>query len=323
MKAMLLAAGRGVRMAPLTARRLKPTLPVLDEPLVLRHVRSLAAQGVESVVVNAHQRPEELRRALAQAPIPVELCEEPELRGNGGGILGARPLLEGSSPFLVLNADMCIEFDLAELMRAHKRAGALVTLLLRDDPRNHEFGTIGYASDGAVCRVAQRLRLGPEAGCGLFTGVHVMQPAIFDQMPRQHTFDIVLDVYQPWLREGGRIATHMHPRRAIWWPVGSPRELLDSNLEALEQSVSDRADAVLIGEGARLDGEVHAPAWIGAGAHVPADASVGPRTVIGANACVPHKGHVEESLLLPGARPPSGSQLRRAIGFDEEIWLDD
>ncbi len=325
MRAMLLAAGHGTRMAPLTPRWPKPTLPLLDQPLVLRLVRTLAEQGVESVVINVHGNAERLGDALRLAPIPVELSHEPVLRGSGGGILQARSFLEGSSPFLVLNADMAIELDVAQLLKAHVRGGALATLLLRDDPRNRQFGTIGYAENGGVSRITDWIDRGSERGCGLFTGVHVMEPAIFDHMPERQQFGIVRDLYGPWLRAGVPIATCLQSPRAVWWPIGSPAELLDANLLALEQALETRAaapDAVLAAQDASLEGELRGPAWVGEGAHVPADASVGPWVVIGARARVSRGARLEHCLLLPDAGLAPGVALQRAIGFGEEVWQD-
>lgn len=325
MRAMLLAAGQGTRMAPLTPRRPKPTLPLLDQPLLLRLVRSLAEQGVESVVVNAHTNAELLSECLRSAPIPVELSHEPVLRGSGGGILQARSYLERSSPFLVLNADMAIELDLDELLRAHAQGGALATLLLRDDPRNQQFGTIGYAENGGVCRITDWIDRGSEVGCGLFTGVHVMEPTIFEHLPERQAFGIVRDVYGPWLRERVPIATCLQSPRAAWWPIGCPAELLDANLLALAQLLEARGaapDAVLAAKDARLEGELRGPAWVGEGAHISPDACVGPWVVIGAGAQVQPGTRLERCLLLPDARPPSVATLERAIGFGEEVWVD-
>ena len=186
MKAMILAAGLGTRMAPLSARRAKAALPVLDEPLVLRLVRTLADQGVERVIVNAHVFPEQIREALAKAPIPIQISFEAELRGSAGGILQARAFLDGSEPFFVLNADMWVDLDLRALLEAHARLGAIATLMLRDETRKHEFGTIGYAgyADGArVSRITNLVDRGAEAGSGLFAGVQVVEPEIFSHMP--------------------------------------------------------------------------------------------------------------------------------------------
>ena len=122
MRAMILAAGLGTRMAPLSPGIPKPALPVLDRPLALRLIDSLAEQGVEAVIVNAHTQPEKLRAALRGAPIPVEISYEPSLLGSGGGIREARNFLtlDSSEPCLVLNADMCVAIDTGALLAAHR-----------------------------------------------------------------------------------------------------------------------------------------------------------------------------------------------------------
>ena len=322
MKAMLLAAGRATRMAPLTPSWAKPALPVLDEPLLHRLVRHLAEQGVEAVVVNAHENADELREALRDAPLPVELSIEPQLLGSGGGIRHARPLLAGSEPFLVLNADMCIELDLRELLEAHSRGGARVTLVLRDDPRKGEFGTIGYADGGAVCRITDWGERSAEHGCGLFTGAQVMASSLFESMPSQFPFDIVRDVYVPCLERGERIASFLQPEAALWWPVGTPRELLEANLLALDAATRECRNARIEAPDAQIAGELRSPVWVGARARVPAGARVGPRAVIGAGAVLSEGADIEESLVLPGAQPPASRPLRRAVAFGEAVWTD-
>jgi mannose-1-phosphate guanylyltransferase len=321
MKAMLLAAGLGTRMAPLTPSWAKPTLPVLDEPILLRLVRSLAMQGIESIVVNAHQNAGVIEATLRESPLPVEFSLEPTLRGSGGGILHARRLLEGGGPFLVLNADMCMGLDVEDLLKAHARSQTSATLALRNDPRKEQFGTIGYDEDCLVCRITDLAAHGVETGCGLFTGAQAMDSTIFDEMPDRDEFDIIRDLYVPWIRAGRRIATWLQPARAIWWPVGSPRELLEANLSALQENLASGGPEARIASDARVDGQVHPPAWIGPGARIPRGARVGPRAVIGAGSELPESAEIEESLVLPGARPPRGA-LRRAIAFGERVWVD-
>lgn len=153
MKAMILAAGLGTRMAPLARACAKPALPVRDVPVILRLVRQLAAGGAERAIVNCHAHPQSLRDALRHSPLPIDWILEPEPRGSGGGILGARALLEGGGAFLVVNGDMCLELDVPALVARHRERGALVTLALRDDDRKREFGSIGYDRHGNVCRI--------------------------------------------------------------------------------------------------------------------------------------------------------------------------
>lgn len=312
MKAMILAAGLGTRMAPLARALAKPALPVLGVPVVLRLVRMLAEQGIARVVVNTHAHPESLRAALAASPVPIEWVGEPELRGSGGGVRGARAALEGSEPFLVLNGDMCLDLDVASLLQRHRSRRALLTLALRDDPRKRDFGSIGYDSDGDVRRITERIDLGGEKGSGLFIGVQIMEPAIFTHMPEAERFEIVPDVWVPALRAGDRLASWVQPEGARWSPVGSPRELLDANLEALAASPGARSDATVI-----------APAWIDEGVQIGAGARIGPRTVLGRRARIGANARIEDSLVLPDAQVAEGARLVRAIAFGDEVWRDE
>jgi len=319
-KAMVLAAGLGTRMAPLARGCAKPALPVLDVPVILRVVRALAASGVERAIVNTHAHPESLRQALRDSPLPIDWVPEPEPRGSGGGILGARRLLDGA-PFLVVNGDMCLELDFAALFARHCTSGALATLALRDDPRKREFGSIGYDRDGHVCRITERIDVGREKASGLFVGVQVMSPAIFTRMPERPTFEIIPDVYVPALRDGAPIGTWLQPQSAAWWPVGTPRELLDANLAALVAET--RGDSPRVDASAQVAGELVAPAWIGAGARVARGARVGPHGVVSAGAVIGEHARLERSLALPGAEVARGAALARAVAHGSEVWRDD
>lgn len=317
---MILAAGLGSRMAPLASRQAKPALPVLDVPVALRLVRALAAHGVTRVVVNTHAHPDSLQRALAPSPIPVDWVEEPELRGSGGGVRGARAWLDGDAPFLVLNGDMCLELDVSALVAKHRARGALITLALRDDPRKREFGSIGYDGDGDVRRITERIDLHGEKGSGLFIGVQVMESAVFARMPASARFEIIPEVWLPALRDGLRIASWVQPAGARWTPVGSPLELLDANLAALGDQAG--ADGRHVDPRATVGGELIGPVWIGADAVVESGARVGPFAVVSRGARIGANARLEQALALPDARVAAGSKLARAVAYGNEVWRD-
>lgn len=318
MRAMILAAGLGQRMEPLSLACPKPALPILDVPLVLHMVRHLAGQGVERVVVNTHVQPRTLHRALAEAPIPVDFSHEEVLLGSAGGIRAARALLEGTSPFLVLNADMWIDLDVGALLARHRQAGAIATVALREDPRKQAFGTIGYDRGKLVRRITDRISTGPEYANGLFIGVQVMEPAIFGRMPQRSPLGTMDDVYVPMLASGEALAVWLQPAAADWWPVGRPGELLEANQRALERA-TDGGTGVRSAPDARVEGEVVAPAWVGSDARVAAGARVGPWTVVGRGAVVPAESTWSRALLLPNSRPPAGC-WSRAIAHGEGVW---
>jgi NDP-sugar pyrophosphorylase family protein len=317
---MVLAAGLGTRMAPLARSCAKPALPVLDVPVIARLVRELARSGVERVIVNTHAHPKSLRAALGDSPLPIDWVHEPEPRGSGGGILGARNWLGEDAPFLVVNGDMCLELDFAALVTRHRETGALATLALRDDSRKRDFGSIGYDRAERVCRITDRIDLGSEKASGLFIGVQVMSPAIFARMPARPAFEIIPDVYVPALRAGAHVGTWLQAAGAAWWPVGTPRELLDANLAALEHELA--SDSPRIAPSARVAGRVVAPAWIGADARIDAGAQVGPHAVVSRGALVGAGARLERSLALPGAEVAPGDSLLRAVAHGREVWRD-
>ena len=318
---MILTAGVGTRMRPLTDHCAKPSLPILDEPLVLGLIGMLAEQGVDAVIVNTHAHTESLLAALAAAPIPVEVSREVQLLGSGGGIRRVRSFLERSEPFAVLNGDMRLDLDLPALLEAHRTGGAPTTLALRDDDRKRSFGSIGYDGDHAVRRITGRLDLGGELGSALFAGVHVMNHDIFEWMPEREEFEILTDVYIPALERGERIHCWLQPPDCEWSPVGDPGELLAANLGALGAIARESEEkGVFVADSARVEGRLEAPVWVGEHAEIARGAHVGPWAVISAGALVSAGTRAERALVLPGARPPAGVGLSGVIAFADEIW---
>jgi NDP-sugar pyrophosphorylase family protein len=127
-------------------------------------------------------------------------------------------------------------------------------------------------------------------------------------------------VYVPALRDGEAISTWLQPESEAWWPVGTPRELLDANLAALRHELG--SEAVRAAPSARVDGRVTGPAWIGERARIEAGARVGPRAVVSAGAVIRSGARIEASLALPGAEVPAGESLVRAVAFGREVWRD-
>ena len=313
---MILAAGLGTRMHPLTTHIAKPALPIVDEPIILGLVRALATQGIERIVINTHAHAESVRTALRDPPATVFFSHEPVLRGSGGGIQAARDWLDTGEPFLVVNGDMRVELDLPTLLRVHREAGCAATVLLRDDPRGETYGTLGYDHEARICRITTLAERSGEQGNGLFAGVHVFEPDIFARMPSRTTFDIVQDVYVPMVREGVPIGAALQPGGARWSPLGTPAEFLEENLRVLHE----RGGGVQVEGGRAHEAEITGPAWIGREAIIERDARVGPDVVSGAWAEVKRGAHIERAVVLPGARVPKDARVRDAVVAQGGVW---
>jgi len=174
-KAMVLAAGSGRRLRPLTARRAKPALPLMGRPLIEYVLARLQRMGIREAVVNLHHHPETVEPSLARVPEGLSLHRslEPELLGTAGGLKRAAEHLDGE-PFLLVNSDTLVEFDLERLYEAHCDAGALATLLLRPKPAGSSYTSVHLDSQSRIDSMSKSYRDGDL----MFAGVWVLSPQI-------------------------------------------------------------------------------------------------------------------------------------------------
>ncbi len=235
---MILAAGLGTRLQPLTALRAKPALPIRGVPMIAFALAWLRAHGVTEVAVNLHHLPRSVREAVEEwcpAGLTVTFSHEPELLDTGGGMRRVANFLRESDPAIVIAGDMLLDLDLGRAVREHRAAARRATLVLRDDPRSAQFGSIGVDDDGAIRRIATRFDLGGEVRSGLYTSVNLFSPALFDAMPERERFSHLDDWLVPLLRGGARDVAGVltTPADSVWEPVGTLREYLEANLAPL------------------------------------------------------------------------------------------
>src|ERR1700704_2997002 len=151
MKAMILAAGFGERLWPLTCDRTKPALPVLGKPLAGYVAEYLAQNGIEDVVVNLHHQPESFRGSLgdgSQFRVRLQYVHEPVILGTSGALDNARELLEGDT-FVVVNGKLITDLDLQAALETHRQRKALATLVLLRNPKHERFSMVETV-DGLV-----------------------------------------------------------------------------------------------------------------------------------------------------------------------------
>ena len=273
-RAMLVAAGLGTRLEPLTHELPKPAVPVANRPAAWFGMDHLARSGFTELVVNTHHLEGELRAAL-EAHVPAGLTlsfvHEARILGTGGGVKHAWRPVEGED-FVTWNAKLLFAPDLQAALARHRESGAIATMVLRPMPERASFAPVLVDAEGRV----RAIRAGAPAGegqlfPGMYTGVQVLHPRAHADLPEQG--DIVEHAYQRWLARGEVIASVTE--HAPWHDVGvTLRHYLDANLALLrgelqwpgiepsEHRALVAADAVT-GEGATL----HEVA-VGAGARI-------------------------------------------------------
>jgi NDP-sugar pyrophosphorylase family protein len=243
MRAMILAAGLGTRLRPLTDLRAKPALPIRGRPVISLLLDFLSRQGICEVLINLHHLPQTIRAAVdADCPRDMKIIwsEESEPLGTGGGIRRASEFLSRDDECVVLAGDMLIDIDLASLLETHRRSRLDATLVLREDERKEAFGAIDIDDEGNVTRVGKRIvhakqarpKTGRSERSGLFTGVRIFSKDVFEGWPDADVFEDLRDWLIPGieadrLRVGG---VFVDARDSVWEPVGTPSEYLRMNL---------------------------------------------------------------------------------------------
>jgi len=220
MRAMLLAAGRGERMLPLTEHTPKPLLSVAGAPLIAHHLRKLAEVGVTNLVINVSHLGQQIMDYCGDGSswnLDIQYSRESQPLETAGGIIGALPLL-GSKPFLVVNADIWTDFPFEELLTAEWPAPGGACLVLVDNPMHHPQGDFCLAPDGHVTA--------PDGNRPTLTycGIGVYTPAFFDGVSSQKY--PLLPLLNRAVENKSLFAQHY---RGSWIDVGTPQRLKELN----------------------------------------------------------------------------------------------
>ncbi len=225
-RAMVLAAGFGTRLAPLTDTVPKPLVPVAGAPFLDHLLALLAGGGVREVVMNLHHLGHLIEAHVgdgARFGLTVRYSRETTILDTGGGIRHAQPLLDGE-PFFVANGDSLLEASLAEVAEFHRARGGIATLALRPDPDAARLGLVEIDADARIRRISGRpegaAAAGPLRGL-MFPGLHVLEPAIFSHMPPDGTaFGIARTTYPELIARG--VPLYGFETTARWINIDTP-----------------------------------------------------------------------------------------------------
>jgi mannose-1-phosphate guanylyltransferase len=314
--ALVLTAGLGTRLRPLTCLRAKAAVPVNGEPLARRIVQSLVARGFHHLVLNLHHKPETIAAVVgdgADLGAHVRYSWEQPVLGSGGGPRHALALL--SDPFLIVNGDTLTDVDVAALVAEHHRSKADVTMALIPNPRPDKYGGVLVSEDGWVTGFTRR---GAALESFHFIGVQMVRRAVFAPLEDGVAAESVAALY-PQLIARNPHAVRAFVSNASFHDIGTPADCLQTSLY-LAQTEGDR---LVAGSRLRIDGSAHldrTAVWddvvIGAGASliecvvgdgvtIPAGAGYERCAIVPATACQAADGHrIEGDLLIASfARP--------------------
>lgn len=217
MRAMILAAGRGQRMRPLSDRIPKPLLEIQGESLLVRHIKALARAGIPEIIINVHHLGDQIEAALgngSQWGVQLQYSREDPILETGGGIAKALPLL-GSDPFIVVSSDIFTDFSFENLP---KEPNALVHLVMVDNPSHHAHGDYALVAGKIVLTEGPRLN---------FAGIGVYRPELFQDCPAG-AFPIAL-LFEKAIRIRQMTGEYY---AGLWHNVGTPEQIRRLNVGA-------------------------------------------------------------------------------------------
>ena len=235
MQAMLLAAGLGTRLKPLTDLSPKPIVPLANRPLASFAMERLAKEGICTIVANTHPKAELVERVLRSVqPEGVDLLfsRESKLLGTGGGLRRARSLFDDQTgPVVVMNGDTLFAPDLAAPLRLHLGQGAIATMILREPRESASQRAVGIDERGWVRTLlgAPRRRVHREL---MFTGVHILSPEAFNAMPDVGC--VIRSAYRTWVDRGAPVLGFVD--QSPWADLGTVSEYHRVNLELVSGS---------------------------------------------------------------------------------------
>jgi len=305
LRALVLTAGLGTRLQPLTLARAKAAAPVDGEPLVTRTIRWLVRSGVSDLVLNLHHKPETIAAAVGdgrQLGARVRYSWESPILGSAGGPRRALPLLldgTSESTFLLINGDTMSDLDLDAMIDFHRRSRALVTMALIPNPRPDKYGGVLLDDRHAVAGFTRRGTPGPSFH---FIGPQVADADAFASLEDGVRAESVLEVY-PRLMQARPGSVMGFVSDAGFHDIGTPADLLQMSLEL-----------------AAADGRPDRPRW---GRHVRvAPTARVTRSVLWDGVEVGDRATVHECILADGVVVPPGAALVRqavARGPDELV----
>jgi NDP-sugar pyrophosphorylase family protein len=238
MRAMILSAGYGTRLWPLTEDRTKPAIPILGKPLVGYVAEYLARYGCDEVVVNLHHQPQSVRRALGDGSrfgVKLDYVEEPVILGTSGALDNARALLEEDT-FVVINGKIITDIDLNAALDVHRRTKAIATLVLLPNTACEPFSVV-EASDGFLRGfggMPKRDEYVDKDPPLMFTGIQILEPKIFDYIPQGVFSHSASDVYPQAMANGEVIAVHLAHEN--WYELSTIPRYRDISLMLLAES---------------------------------------------------------------------------------------
>jgi NDP-sugar pyrophosphorylase family protein len=317
MKVMIMAAGKGTRLRPITDLVPKPMAPIANRPALYHIVRLLRRHGISDIIMNLHHLPDTITDYFGDGRgmgVNLSYSLEPTLLGTAGGVKNNEGFLSGDT-FLVMSGDALTDIDLTGLLAAHRRNGSIATLAAKEVDDPSLYGVVVADDDGRVVGFQEKPTREQARSRLCNCGIYVFEPEIFEHMPEGQFDDFGSRLFPDLLRGG--VPFHVEPISGFWSDVGNLEEFVKGNASALTGRVEIELPGTEVRPGVWVEGTPHIdpsvriepPVLVGAGCRIGPEAIIEGPSVLGEGAVIEEGCHVVRGVVLPGSLVPAGSVL--------------
>ncbi len=334
MKAMILAAGKGTRLLPLTEQVPKPLFPVANLPIIRYNIEFLSHYGFKDIVINLCHLPKNIEQELGDGSVmgvKITYSHETELWGTGGGLKQVESFFRDEEYFVLMNADILIDCDLEDAIHFHRRRDAVATMVLTQEANTNVYGAVEIDENFAIRNIAGRIEDVRESKRtpAVFTGVHVLTPKVFEYIPPNIHSCINEYAYPKMITN--RETVLGYPMEGFWADLGKPETYYATNMAYLERKIKfrhydplahftlkpdkEKAELACLGENVELGAEIrfHPPFIVGHNVRLGDRSQIGPYAIIGDGCQIGKSVGISESIVFPGSKIGNRHRLNRTI----------
>jgi len=307
--AVILAAGEGRRLEPLTNRRPKPMVPVANRPLLEHVVEAVAAAGIDRIALVVGYRQERIRNHFGDGDdwdVTIEYVEQSTQLGTGHAVLQAEPIVDG--PFVVLNGDRIVDADVIAATRERVLDGTYPTMAVTTAERPREYGVVSLDGDSVVA--IEEKPEGPVDTNRINAGIYGFSPAVFDAIRQTHApGELAITATLNDLAAADDQGVTAIPYDGRWLDVSNLWDLLTVNAALIGNEMGAEPDSPDLGNSVAVADDVA----VAGNVRVASNVTIGGSTAIGSNATIEANAVVENAVIFPDAVIGAGAVVRDAV----------
>ncbi len=338
MKAMILAAGKGTRVRPLTNEMPKPMIPIIGKPVMEYLIEELARHGFDEIMINVSHLPEKIENYFGNGErLGVEIgysfeghIEDGEIQSEALGSAGGIRRIQDfggffDDTFLVVCGDALIDLDLTKAVREHWKSGAVASICTLEvaDEAVSDYGVVVTDEQGQITSFQEKPSVQEALSNQVNTGIYIFEPEIIDLIPENTTFDIGSDLF-PQLVEKG-LPFHAINIPFNWIDIGrisdyweANQKIMNGDLRTIPMPGKEVQPGVWVGLNVSVDWEeceIQGPVYIGSGTRVEAGAMIVGPTWIGHGCHIRKNARISKSIIFEYTRIGSASIVKNSVAF--------